>query len=202
VFAEYEKLKSGASDVPEVIDAQRKPLLNTSATHRFGLSSMKIIAFIVVMAIMGWHCGSIVFGYDKPQYRPEWAYLISSITLPICIAGIILATFALIKTPKALLTINPQGVRDLHVSSEVIPWNWIDSVETREIDRIWRILLRVTPASQIPLAPYYKGFSGDYEPSTDTRTITISQVALNVDRIYLEGLLRKYRDAYGSAKDR
>ena len=202
MFAEYEKLKPGASDVPEVIDAQRKPLLNTYATHRFGLSSMKIIAFIIVMAIVGWFCGSIVFGYYKPQYRAEWGYLISSINLPICIAGIIFATLMLIKTPKALVTISPQGVRDLRVSSEVIPWNWIDSVETREIDRIWRILLRVTPASHLALVSHYKAFTGDYEPSTDTRTINISPVALNVDRIYLEGLLREYRDTYGSGKDR
>lgn len=182
--------------------AQRKPLLNIYATHRFGLSSMKIIAFIIILAIGGWLSGSIVFGYHKLQYRAEWGYLISSINLPICIAAIIFATLMLIKTPKALVTISPQGVRDLRVSSDIIAWNWIDSVETREIDRIWRILLRVTPASQIALVSHYKGFTDDYEASTDTRTINISPLALNVDRIYLEDLLRKYRDSYGSGKNR
>ncbi|PSH70218.1 hypothetical protein CU102_03775 [Phyllobacterium brassicacearum] len=75
---------------------------------------------------------------------------------------------------RRLVTINAQGIKDVRVSPDVIPWTRIQSIETRKIDRVWQILLRVDNASQLAFSPTYKGFRGDFDPASDSRTINIT----------------------------
>ena len=177
---------------------RRPEQLHTSTIHEFGLSRLKIALIIVGLAAVTFSSGRIVFGYSElVAYRPEWGYFISSVCMPIGVCGIGLMLCTLIAAPQTLVTINAQGIKDVRVSPDVIPWTRIQSIETRKIDRVWQILLRVNNASQLAFSPTYKGFRGDFDPASDTRTINISPAMLNVDRLVLEDILRVYQRALG-----
>jgi hypothetical protein len=125
--------------------------IDTSRAVEIEASPLKQFGLIVISVVMAALCGAIVLGgfaKVQPGSFREFVCYVGLVFFPLC--GLLLLWRA-VTMRGPTVTITPEGIRDVRVAAEFIPWRAIHNISVWKHRRQRFIVLAVDPAVEAGL---------------------------------------------------
>jgi hypothetical protein len=107
---------------------------------------LKLLALTVGSVLAVALCASVAFGYLEGRKANSFIQLVGWFGVAFFSLCAVIGLFRLLRSNQIFVTIAPQGIRDIRIAPEFIPWPAIRGISTWEQHRQKVMVLAVDPA--------------------------------------------------------
>lgn len=174
--------------------------IDTTQTIRISASPLKLIGLAAIGVVFVGFGLAFVLGYMTTRsdiLTDIFVRAVGVISIGFFGFCLVIVLARLFGGLGSVITVSPEGVRDVRVAAEVVPWRAITDISTWQMERTRIIVLAIDPAAERALTPTrIARWTRGMNASLGADGLSIATTDLKIDHDTLLAIVTAYWQAY------